>query len=98
MLGVSGVTVVTTAGVALFFLPTRLRVHRVPGIPCALPFEGQRIRQTLREKPAARMRNYAQLSSPGSTGRPSIPETPMIEPRSRGVLDRPLSRATTTFL
>jgi hypothetical protein len=31
-----------------------------------------------------------QLSSPGSTGRPSIPETPVIEPRSRSVLDTPL--------
>src|SRR5450631_3715327 len=36
-----------------------------------------------------------QLSSPGLTGRPSIPETPMIEPKSRGVLDHPLSRVTT---
>jgi hypothetical protein len=30
------------------------------------------------------------LSSPGLTGRPSIPETPAIVPRSRGVLDRPV--------
>ena len=30
------------------------------------------------------------LSSPGLTGRPSIPETPAIEPRGRGVLDRPV--------
>jgi hypothetical protein len=28
-------------------------------------------------------------------GRSSIPETPMIEPRSLGVLDRPLSRVMT---
>src|SRR5882757_8581955 len=28
-------------------------------------------------------------------GRPNIPETPMIDPRSRGVLDHPLSRVTT---
>jgi hypothetical protein len=38
----------------------------------------------------------APLSSPGSTGRPSIPETPAIEPRSRGVLGPPLSRGMTT--
>ena len=31
------------------------------------------------------------------TGRPSIPETPMIEPRSRGVLDHPPSRVTTAL-
>src|SRR6266478_1440934 len=31
-----------------------------------------------------------QLSSPGLTGRPSIPEAPAIESRSRGVLDTPL--------
>src|SRR5258708_28707486 len=37
-------------------------------------------------------------SSPGLTGRPSIPETAMIEPRSRSVLDTPLSRGTTAFL
>jgi hypothetical protein len=31
------VTVVTTAGEHFYpFLPTRLRVHRAPGIPCAL--------------------------------------------------------------
>src|SRR6266536_4249618 len=28
-------------------------------------------------------------SSPGLTGRSSIPETPIVEPRSRGVLDHP---------
>jgi hypothetical protein len=31
----------------------------------------------------------------GLTGRSSIPETPLLEPISRGVLDRPLSRAMT---
>src|SRR5664279_1356911 len=30
------------------------------------------------------------LSSPGLTGRPSIPEAPAITPRSHGVLDRPV--------
>jgi hypothetical protein len=34
-------------------------------------------------------------SSPGLSGRSSIPETSMIEPRSRGVLGPPLSRRTT---
>src|SRR4051794_24783879 len=36
------------------------------------------------------MRTHTPLSSPGLTGRPSILETPMIEPRSRSVLDHPL--------
>jgi hypothetical protein len=40
MPGVSGVTVVTTTGEHLYpFLPTRLRAHRAPGIPCALFWE-----------------------------------------------------------
>jgi len=30
------------------------------------------------------------VSSPGLTGRPSIPETPAIVPIRRGVLDRPV--------
>jgi hypothetical protein len=38
----------------------------------------------------------SQSSSPGSTGRPSIPETLVIEPKGRGVLDAPLSRSMTT--
>src|SRR5882724_2365499 len=37
------------------------------------------------------------VSSSGLTGRPSIPETSMIEPRSRGVLDHPPSRVTTVL-
>ena len=35
-------------------------------------------------------------SSPGLTGRSSIPETPAIEPRSRGVLDTPHARGMTS--
>src|SRR5258707_9673018 len=33
---------------------------------------------------------HLQSSSPGLTGRPSIPETPVMESRSRGVMDTPL--------
>src|SRR5258707_9260417 len=33
---------------------------------------------------------HLRSSSPGLTGRPSIPETPGMESRSRGVLDTPL--------
>jgi hypothetical protein len=36
---------------------------------------------------AARTLTHIQLSSPGLTGRPSIPEAAVIEPRRRGVLD-----------
>jgi len=39
MPGRSGVTVVTML-VCFFHLHARLRVHRAPGIPCALCFEG----------------------------------------------------------
>jgi hypothetical protein len=34
--------------------------------------------------------NSIQLSSSGLTGRSSIPEAALMEPRSRGVLDRPV--------
>jgi hypothetical protein len=33
---------------------------------------------------------HSQSSSPGLTGRPSIPETPVMESRGRGILDRPV--------
>ena len=46
---------------------------------------------------AARSRTHIQLSSPGSTGRPSIPETAVIESIGRGVLDAPLSRSMTVL-
>ena len=35
------------------------------------------------------------MSSPGLTGRSSIPETPVLEPIGRGVLDHPLARVMT---
>jgi hypothetical protein len=41
---------------------------------------------------------YPQASSLGLTGRPSIPETPMIEPKGRGVLDRPVKPDDDTSL
>jgi hypothetical protein len=42
--GDSGVTVVTIAGEHFYpFLPTRLRVHRAPGIPCALYLRGTNV-------------------------------------------------------
>ncbi len=37
---------------------------------------------------------HTPLSSPGPDRRPSIPETPAIEPRRRGVLGPPLSQTT----
>src|ERR1700704_3440150 len=43
------------------------------------------------------MQLHIQPSSHGLTERPSIPETSMLEPKSRGVLDPPLSRRMTTF-
>ena len=49
--------------------------------------EGGKFKSKPRAHRTARMRTYIQLSSPGLTGRPSIPETSAIEPRSLGVLD-----------
>ena len=40
---------------------------------------------------------HPQPSSPGLTGRPSIPETPVMESKSRGVLDTPLARGMTVL-
>src|SRR5258707_638824 len=38
---------------------------------------------------------HSQSSSPGLTGRPSIPQASVIEPRGRGVLDTPHARSMT---
>ena len=70
---------------------TRPRVQRAPGIPCALCFqEGQRICKT-RAKRAARTPVALTHSSrrPRMSGRSSIPEARVIEPRGRGVLRYP---------
>jgi hypothetical protein len=40
---------------------------------------------------------HTRLSSPGLSGRSSIPETEVIEPRNRGVLDHPHSRVMTSW-
>ena len=75
---------------------TRPRVQRAPGLPCALCIRGREVTCKARAQCVARTRPHIQLSSPGLTGRPSIPETPMIESISRGVLDTPPSRVMTT--
>jgi hypothetical protein len=91
MPGRSGVTVVTNS-YACFILHARLRVHWAPGIPCALCFRGATFLQNLgRIAP----RERSPLSSPGLTGRSSIPERPVMESRSRGVLDTPHARGMT---
>jgi hypothetical protein len=40
---------------------------------------------------------HSHSSSPGLTGRSSIPEAAVIEPRGRGELDTPHARGMTTF-
>src|SRR5712672_1447607 len=52
MPGRSGVTVVTML-VCLFLSHTRLRVHRAPGIPCALYYRGQDVQGKSRAKRCA---------------------------------------------
>ena len=54
-----------------------------------LIFEGK-MNSKPRAQCAARMRTHTQLSSPGLTGRSSIPETAVIESIGCGVLDAPL--------
>src|ERR1700686_1669259 len=76
----------------------RLRVHWAPGIPCALSFLGEWFFAKTRAHRAAGMRRFvvntnaphSQPSSPGLTGQSSIPETPVMESRSRGVRDTAL--------
>src|SRR5437667_1392586 len=84
------------ARVLCFISHARLRVHQAPGIPCALYWA--KVSCTTRAPRAAGSRRFvlsanaphSQPSSPGLTGRSSIPETAVIGPRSRGVLDTPL--------
>jgi hypothetical protein len=71
-------------------LHARLRVHRASGIPCALPY---RRRKKFQQNSGAGRREIAEVRPvviARECGRPSIPEAAMIEPRSRGVLDRPI--------
>ena len=78
----------------------RPRVQRAPGLPCALLISegagrllanlGELCREIANAYPAvivrhSRSKNSSRFRSP-TTGRPSIPETPMIESRGCGVL------------
>ncbi len=74
------------------------RVREAPGLPCALRFREGNRRCKARAKDVARSRTHIHLSSPATGSRecapdnrlrrvPSIPETSMVKPRSRGVLD-----------
>ena len=88
--GMSDVLRCPVCSCAHFSLPMRMRprVQRASGIPCALWIRrGREVTGKPRAQCVARMRPHIPVSSPGLTGRPSIPETPMIEPISRGVLD-----------
>ena len=53
-------------------------------------FHGVTFSFIARAQRAARSRSHIQSSSPGLTGRSSIPETPGIESTGRGVLGRPV--------
>jgi hypothetical protein len=78
------------------FWHTRPRVQRAPGIPCALWFECED-KEFAKPRAGSRRENALTRHRPRS-GRSSIPETPVIEPRSLGVLDTPPSRRTTIVL
>ena len=49
------------------------------------------------ERPSLRWRNTHPCHRQAKTGRPSIPETPAIEPKSRGVMDRPVKPGDDKF-
>src|SRR5262249_11791998 len=80
-----------------------------PSIPATTMLEPNRRRVLDRPPPRAitiefvvcgplarsEMFHVSELSSSGLTGRPSIPETAVLEPNRRRVLDRPPSRAMT---
>jgi hypothetical protein len=71
-------------------------VQQAPGIPCSLSFEGKEFQQS---SGAVRRENADAYSVVivREGGRSSIPETSMIEPVSRGVLDTSPSRGMTTL-
>jgi hypothetical protein len=98
MPGDSGVTVVTTTGEHFYpFLPTRLRAHRAPGIPCALCEEGRKFLA----KPCARMRRDRETMPNCHHPRRRVIQysrNVSNESRSRGVLDAPPSRGMTTVV
>jgi hypothetical protein len=74
---------------AVFVCANRTRdrgCSKHPVFPAPSEKEGER-RCKPRAVHVARSQTHTRLSSPGLTGRPSIPETPMIEPISRSVLD-----------
>jgi hypothetical protein len=67
-------------------LHTRPRVQQAPGIPRALFSLGGPVINSSGASRRETAESYS-VSSPGLTGRPSIPEAAVIEPISRGVLD-----------
>ena len=73
----------------------RPRVQQAPGLPCALDFEEG---QTKMQNSGGMRREIAASYSVvivREGGRSSIPETTMIEPIGRGVLDPPPARGMT---
>ena len=103
MPGCSGVTVVTM--LVCFFICTRGcgRIAR-PAFPAPSDIKGTRNSGKTRAESRGEIADLCvgntnaprfHLSSPGLTGRPSIPEASVIEPKGRGVLDTPLARGMT---
>ena len=68
-------------------LHTAMRAQSAPGFPCALSSERDDELAKPGRKRAAGRKTRIPMSSLGSTGRPGIPETHVIEPRSGSVLD-----------
>jgi|GEM_PF-4895450 len=71
------------------------RVQRAPGLPCALiSSRGQQTMQNSDERCRENAKSYSVVIV-REGGRSSIPETAVIEPIGRGVLDPPPSRRMT---
>jgi hypothetical protein len=93
MPGCSGCTCMLVCVFPSALLHTRPWVQQAPGIPCALSFRANEFAKLGHR--AARTPTHIHMSSPGLTGRPSIPEAAVIEPIGRSVLDPPHARGMT---
>jgi hypothetical protein len=69
-----------------------------PAFPAPSNFRGMRYMQDSGTRVPRDRGGLSNCRGPACTGRSSIPEMPVIEPRSRSVLDTPLSRGMTVGL
>ena len=79
------------------FLRTSLRVHRAPGIPCALHlFEGQGFSQSSGKSKSRECGATPSDVMPRDGGASSIPEASRLSTAVSGILDRPIKSGDDT--